>query len=73
MLGGEDRVREVGNGVWWNWPNGATVGRRLNHPGCTLGYRLTANGKVLAYTTDNEPFGKGKRLGTRSNLPATRF
>jgi len=29
----------------------------VNHPGCTLGYRLTAHGKVLAYTTDNEPFG----------------
>ena len=29
----------------------------MNHPGCTLGYRLTADGKVLAYTTDNEPFG----------------
>src|SRR4029434_3051361 len=29
----------------------------VNHPGCTLGYRLTANEKVLAYTTDNEPFG----------------
>ena len=40
-------------------PNGATVeAGMLNHPGCTLGYRLTANGKVLAYTTDNEPFGE---------------
>ena len=40
-------------------PNGATVEAGvLNHPGCTLGYRLTANGKVLAYTTDNEPFGE---------------
>ena len=39
-------------------PNGATVEAGvLNHPGCTLGYRLTVNGKVLAYTTDNEPFG----------------
>src|SRR5712691_8073120 len=39
-------------------PNGVTVEAGvLNHPGCTLGYRLTANGKVLAYTTDNEPFG----------------
>jgi ribonuclease BN (tRNA processing enzyme) len=39
-------------------PNGVTVeAGMLNHPGCTLGYRLTANGHVLAYTTDNEPFG----------------
>jgi phosphoribosyl 1,2-cyclic phosphodiesterase len=39
-------------------PNGVTVeAGMLNHPGCTLGYRLTANGNVLAYTTDNEPFG----------------
>src|SRR5262244_2656792 len=40
-------------------PNGTTVEAGvLNHPGCTLGYRLTAKGKVLAYTTDNEPFGE---------------
>lgn len=30
----------------------------MNHPGYTLGYRLAAQGKVLAYTTDNEPFGE---------------
>lgn len=41
---------------------GATVeARRLNHPGPTLGYRLTANGKVLVYATDNEPFGEDPR------------
>jgi ribonuclease BN (tRNA processing enzyme) len=40
-------------------PNGVTVEAGVvNHPGCTLGYRLTANGKVLVYTTDNEPFGE---------------
>lgn len=39
-------------------PHGATVeAARVNHPGCTLGYRLTANGTVVVYTTDNEPFG----------------
>ena len=29
----------------------------LNHPGLTLGYRLTVHGKVLVYATDHEPFG----------------
>ena len=29
----------------------------LNHPGTTLGYRLSAEDKVLVYATDNEPFG----------------
>jgi ribonuclease BN (tRNA processing enzyme) len=39
-------------------PNGATVEATVvNHPGCTLGYRLSADDKVLVYTTDNEPFG----------------
>lgn len=32
------------------------VVRMLNHPGGSLGYRLNYKGKVLAYTTDNEPF-----------------
>ncbi|MEE9146686.1 MAG: MBL fold metallo-hydrolase [Candidatus Tectomicrobia bacterium] len=31
---------------------------RLNHPGRTLGYRLTMGKKVIVYATDNEPFGK---------------
>jgi phosphoribosyl 1,2-cyclic phosphodiesterase len=49
---------KLGDGSKVALPNGATVEARLvNHPGCTLGYRLTANRKVLAYTTDNEPFG----------------
>lgn len=40
-------------------PSGATIeAGALNHPGCTLGYRLTAHGKVIVYTTDNEPFGE---------------
>jgi ribonuclease BN (tRNA processing enzyme) len=29
----------------------------LNHPGKTLGYRVEAEGKVVVYATDNEPFG----------------
>ncbi|MBI3421265.1 MAG: MBL fold metallo-hydrolase [Candidatus Sungbacteria bacterium] len=32
------------------------VVRLLNHPGGSLGYRLIYKDKVLAYTTDNEPF-----------------
>lgn len=46
------------DGSVFTLPNGATVeAARVNHPGYTLGYRLTANGTVVAYTTDNEPFG----------------
>lgn len=38
--------------------HGATIEVcRLNHPGPTLGYRLTAGEKVVVYATDNEPFG----------------
>jgi phosphoribosyl 1,2-cyclic phosphodiesterase len=33
----------------------------LNHPGRSLGYRLIADGKVLVYATDNEPFGEVPR------------
>ncbi len=32
--------------------------RMLNHPGGSLGYRLSHKGKVIAYTTDNEPFDR---------------
>lgn len=40
---------------------GATVAAgRLNHPGRTLGYRLTVGDKVVVYATDNEPFGTEK-------------
>ena len=28
----------------------------LNHPGMTLGYRISHGGKVLVYATDNEPY-----------------
>ena len=49
---------KLGEGSMVQLPNGATVeATMINHPGGTLGYRLTAGGKVLAYTTDNEPFG----------------
>jgi phosphoribosyl 1,2-cyclic phosphodiesterase len=49
---------KLGEGSLVELPNGATVTSGVvNHPGCTLGYRLTVNGKVLTYTTDNEPFG----------------
>jgi phosphoribosyl 1,2-cyclic phosphodiesterase len=52
---------------------GATIEAvMLNHPGRTLGYRLTANGKVLVYATDHEPFGDSaasKHLARPSCLP----
>jgi ribonuclease BN (tRNA processing enzyme) len=44
----------------------------LNHPGRSLGYRLAAEGKVLVYATDNEPFGEAPRsqhLVQPSRLP----
>jgi phosphoribosyl 1,2-cyclic phosphodiesterase len=28
----------------------------LNHPGMTLGYRVTTAGKTIVYATDNEPY-----------------
>jgi phosphoribosyl 1,2-cyclic phosphodiesterase len=37
---------------------GATIEvTAMNHPGQTLGFRLSAEDKVLVYATDNEPFG----------------
>jgi len=37
---------------------GATIEvMAMNHPGQTLGFRLSAEDKVLVYATDNEPFG----------------
>jgi len=49
---------QLGEGSMVELPNGVTVESGVvNHPGCTLGYRLTVNGTVLTYTTDNEPFG----------------
>lgn len=36
---------------------GATLAMyRLNHPGGSLGYRLCAEGKVVVYATDHEPY-----------------
>lgn len=32
--------------------------RMLNHPGGSLGYRLSYKDKIIAYTTDNEPFDR---------------
>jgi CheY-like chemotaxis protein/phosphoribosyl 1,2-cyclic phosphodiesterase len=34
------------------------VAQYLNHPALTLGYRLEANGVVLAYAVDHEPHGR---------------
>ncbi len=39
--------------------HGATVQSfYVNHPGFTIGYRITYNGKSLAYISDNEPFSE---------------
>ena len=40
------------------WENGGVKirTRKLNHPQETYGYRLEYDGKVVVYTTDNEPF-----------------
>lgn len=49
---------KMSEGSIFTLPGGATVEACVvNHPGCALGYRLVAEGKVLVYTTDNEPFG----------------
>lgn len=49
---------KLGEGSLWKLPGGATIEACIvNHPGRALGYRLSAEGKVLVYTTDNEPFG----------------
>ena len=50
---------KLGEGSMVELSKGVTVASGVvNHPGCTLGYRLTANETILTYTTDNEPFGK---------------
>jgi phosphoribosyl 1,2-cyclic phosphodiesterase len=35
------------------------LARRVNHPDETYGYRVTCNGKTVAFTTDHEPYGGG--------------
>ncbi|GIX46562.1 MAG: MBL fold metallo-hydrolase [Candidatus Tectimicrobiota bacterium] len=38
-------------------PEATVTAARINHPGHTLAYRLSAGNKSLVYATDNEPFG----------------
>jgi phosphoribosyl 1,2-cyclic phosphodiesterase len=38
----------------------------VNHPGFTLGYRITRNGKSIVYISDNEPFNR-EHAGSGSN------
>jgi phosphoribosyl 1,2-cyclic phosphodiesterase len=56
----------------------------LNHPGMTLGYRLSHAGKSLVYATDNEPFQQtlphlghraeaGREFGQRLDAEFVRF
>lgn len=48
---------KLGEGSVFQLPGATVEACVVNHPGCTLGYRLTTRDKVLVYTTDNEPFG----------------
>jgi phosphoribosyl 1,2-cyclic phosphodiesterase len=44
----------------------------LNHPGMTLGYRVTHGGKSFVYATDNEPYQETlEHLGERPHVPQT--
>ena len=56
----------------------------LNHPGMTLGYRVTYEGKSLVYATDNEPYQQtlphlghraeaGREFGQRLDAEFVRF
>ena len=55
------------DGSHYRLPGATVEARRLNHPGATLGYRLTVNDKVLVYATDNEPYDDKTRA---QHLPA---
>lgn len=48
----------LSDGSVFRLPGGGTVEvSAMNHPGQTLGFRLSAENKVVVYATDNEPFG----------------
>lgn len=49
---------ELDAGSVFELPGAKVAVSVLNHPGRSLGYRLTEGDKVLVYATDNEPFGK---------------
>ena len=57
-MAGKMQFNPLAEGSVFRISNSATVEVSvLNHPGQTLGYRLSAEGKVVVYATDNEPFG----------------
>lgn len=61
----------LSDGEVFSLPGATVQARRLNHPGHTLGYRLSAGDKVLVYATDHEPFGEVKvsqHLGQPADL-----
>jgi phosphoribosyl 1,2-cyclic phosphodiesterase len=51
------RFVELSAGSVFELPGATVEASVLNHPGRSLGYRLSAEGRVLVYATDNEPFG----------------
>ena len=51
------RFVELSEGSVFELPGATVEVSGLNHPGRSLGYRLSAEGHVLVYATDNEPFG----------------
>jgi phosphoribosyl 1,2-cyclic phosphodiesterase len=51
------RFVELSEGSIFELPGATVTVGVLNHPGRSLGYRLSAEGHVLVYATDNEPFG----------------
>lgn len=52
------RFVELTEGSVFELPGATVEVGVLNHPGRSLGYRLTADDTVLVYATDTEPFGK---------------
>ncbi len=66
------RFVPLGDGERFALPGATVEAGRVNHPGNTLAYRLTADNKVLVYATDNEPFGSdpiSHHLPQPSSLP----
>jgi phosphoribosyl 1,2-cyclic phosphodiesterase len=57
-MGAEICFVELAEGSTFAFPGATVEVGVLNHPGRSLGYRLMADGKVLVYATDNEPFGE---------------
>jgi phosphoribosyl 1,2-cyclic phosphodiesterase len=51
------RFVELSAGSVFELPGATIEVGVLNHPGRSLGYRLVADGHVLVYATDHEPFG----------------